>query len=141
MTDAGFGVVPLEQARTMDGLTLFKGLLEGRFPAPPISRALGMKLSEIEFGRVAFSYTPVFDHYNPLGSVHGGIAATLLDSVMGCCIHTTLKAGVGYTTVEIKVNYVRGRLAHRHVGGPAGRRFRQAPRPRHDHLPHLPDLA
>ena len=64
MTDAGFGVVPLEQARTMDGFTLFKGLLEGRFPAPPISRMLGMKLEEIEFGRVAFSYTPVFDHYN-----------------------------------------------------------------------------
>ena len=54
-----------------------------------------------------FAYTPVFDHYNPLGSVHGGIAATLLDSVMGCCIHTTLKAGTGYTTVEIKVNYIR----------------------------------
>ena len=86
--DAGFGVVPLDQARTMDGLTLFKGLLEGRFPAPPISRMLGMKLSEIEFGRVVFAYTPVYDHYNPLGSVHGGIAATLLDSVMGCCIHT-----------------------------------------------------
>jgi uncharacterized protein (TIGR00369 family) len=105
--EVGFGVVPLEQARTMDGLTLFKGLLEGRFPAPPISRMLGMTLSEIEFGRVVFAYTPVYDHYNPLGSVHGGIAATLLDSVMGCCIHTTLKAGVGYTTVEIKVNYVR----------------------------------
>ena len=106
-TDAGFGVVPLEQARTMDGLTLFKGLLEGRFPAPPISRALGMTLAEIEFGRVVFAYTPVFDHYNPLGSVHGGIAATLLDSVMGCCIHSTLKAGFGFTTLEIKVNYVR----------------------------------
>ena len=60
----------------MDGLALFKGLLEGRFPAPPICRALGMMLAEIDFGRVAFSYTPVFDHYNPLGSVHGGIAAS-----------------------------------------------------------------
>lgn len=107
MADAGYGVVPIEQARTMDGLTLFKGLLEGKFPAPPISKALGFKVSEVEFGRVAFQYTPVFDHYNPLGTVHGGIAATLLDSVMGCCIHTTLEAGIGYTTVEIKVNYVR----------------------------------
>ena len=107
MTDAGFGVVPLEQARTMDGLTLFKGLLEVRFPAPPISKALGFQVSEVELGRVVFDYTPVYDHYNPLGTVHGGIAATLLDSVMGCCIHTTLKAGIGYTTVEIKVNYVR----------------------------------
>ena len=105
--EVGFGVVPLEQARTMDGLTLFKGLLEGRFPAPPITKALGFRVSEVEFGRVVFGYTPVFDHYNPLGTVHGGIAATLLDSVMGCCIHTTLKAGIGYTTVEIKVNYVR----------------------------------
>jgi uncharacterized protein (TIGR00369 family) len=107
MADAGYGVVPIEQARTMDGLTLFKGLLEGKFPAPPIGRALGFRVSEAELGRVAFTYTPVFEHYNPLGTVHGGIAATLLDSVMGCCIHTTLKAGIGYTTVEIKVNYVR----------------------------------
>jgi uncharacterized protein (TIGR00369 family) len=107
MSDAGYGVVPLEQARAMDGLTLFKGLLEGRFPAPPITKALGFRVSEVELGRVVFDYTPVYDHYNPLGTVHGGIAATLLDSVMGCCIHTTLKAGIGYTTVEIKVNYVR----------------------------------
>jgi uncharacterized protein (TIGR00369 family) len=105
--EATFGVVPLEQARTLDGLTLMKGLAEGRFPAPPICRVLGFKLAEVEFGRVVFTYMPVFDHYNPLGSVHGGVAATLLDSVMGCCIHTTLKAGTGYTTVEIKVNYVR----------------------------------
>ena len=107
MSEAGYGVVPIEQARTMDGLTLFKGLLEGRFPAPPISKALGFRVSEVELGRVAFEYTPVFDHYNPLGTVHGGIAATLLDSVMGCSIHTTLKAGSGFTTLEIKVNYVR----------------------------------
>ena len=106
-SDAGYGVVPIEQARTMDGLTLFKGLLDGRFPAPPITKALGFRVSEVEQGRVVFDYTPVYDHYNPLGTVHGGIAATLLDSVMGCCIHTTLKAGIGYTTVEIKVNYVR----------------------------------
>ena len=104
---AGFGVVPIEQARTMDGMTLFKEIMAGRLPAPPISRTLGMSLLEVELGRVVFGYEPVLDHYNPLGSVHGGIAATLLDSVMGCCIHTTLKAGIGYTTVELKVNYVR----------------------------------
>ena len=105
--DAGFGVVPLETARTMDGLLLFREMEAGRLPAPPICKALGIRLAEVEHGRVVFVYTPVFEHYNPLGSVHGGIAATLLDSVMGCCIHTTLKAGTGYTTVEIKVNYVR----------------------------------
>jgi uncharacterized protein (TIGR00369 family) len=105
--DAGFGVVPIEVARTLDGLDLFKGLLAGKYPAPPITKALGFQLAEVEPGRVVFAYNPVFDHYNPLGSVHGGIAATLLDSTMGCCIHTMLKAGSGYTTVEIKVNYVR----------------------------------
>ncbi len=105
--DAGFGVVPLEQVRALDGLDLFKGLMEGRFPAPPIAKVLGFQVAEVERSRVVFTYTPVFDHYNPLGTVHGGVAATLLDSVMGCCVHTTLKAGIGYTTVEIKVNYVR----------------------------------
>ena len=105
--DGGFGVVPLEQVRALDGLDLFKGLMEGRLPAPPIAKVLGFQVAEVERGRVVFTYTPVFDHYNPLGTVHGGVAATLLDSVMGCCVHTTLKAGIGYTTVEIKVNYVR----------------------------------
>jgi uncharacterized protein (TIGR00369 family) len=104
---AGYGVVPLDQARTLDGLALMTGVMNGTYPAPPIARALGFWISEVEAGKVAFSYEPVLDHYNPLGSVHGGIAATLLDSVMGCCIHTMLKAGSGYTTVEIKVNYVR----------------------------------
>ncbi len=112
---AGYGVVPLEQARTMDGLALMTGVMNGTFPAPPISKALGFWMSEVEAGRVVFVYEPVVDHYNPLGSVHGGVAATLLDSVMGCCIHTTLKAGTGYTTVEIKVNYVR---AMTHKTGP-----------------------
>ena len=104
---AGFGVTPIEQVRSLDGISLMKGIMEGRLPAPPIARALGFSISHIEHGRVIFDYEPLFDHYNPLGSVHGGIAATLLNSVMGCCIHTTLKAGIGYTTVEIKVNYVR----------------------------------
>ena len=105
--EAGFGVVPIEQARTMDGMTLFGEIMAGRLPAPPMAKALGFWIEEVELGRVVFGYQPLFEHYNPLGSVHGGIAATLLDSVMGCCIHTTLKAGIGYTTVEIKVNYVR----------------------------------
>ena len=105
MADITYGVTPLDTARTLDGIELIEGMATGRFPAPPISRMLGMTMDEVELGRVVFGYTPVFDHYNPLGSVHGGIAATLLDSVMGCCVHTTLKAGTGYTTVEIKINY------------------------------------
>ena len=107
MSDITYGVTPLETARTLDGIDLFKGMLERKYPAPPIMRTLGIGVEEVDVGRIVFGYTPVFDHYNPLGSVHGGVAATLLDSVMGCCIHTTLKAGTGYTTVEIKVNYVR----------------------------------
>ena len=107
MTAAGFGVVPVERMRTMDGMTFFTEMLAGRLPGPPIGQALGMSLLEVEHGRVVFGYEPRPEHYNPLGTIHGGIAATLLDSVMGCCIHTTLKAGTGYTTVEIKVNYVR----------------------------------
>jgi uncharacterized protein (TIGR00369 family) len=104
---ASYGVTPLDQARAVDGLTLMMGIMESRFPAPPIAKALGFEMTSVEPGRVTFDYEPVFDHYNPLGSVHGGIAATLLDSVMGCCIHTTLKAGTGFTTLEIKINYVR----------------------------------
>src|SRR4030095_4233696 len=103
----GFDVVPIEQARTMDGMTLFGEMKAGRLPAPPICQTLGIRREEVEQGRVVFASQPVFAHYNPLGSVHGGIAATLLDSVMGCCIHSTLKAGIGFTTLEIKVNYVR----------------------------------
>jgi uncharacterized protein (TIGR00369 family) len=105
--DGSFAVVPIEKARAMDGLSLFRGLLEGQVPAPPIAKVLGFKVAEVERGRVLFTYTPVSDHYNPLGTVHGGIAATLLDSVMGCAVHTTLAAAIGYTTLEIKVNYVR----------------------------------
>ncbi len=105
--ETGFGVVPVEEARAMDGLALAQGIVAGRLPAPPIAKALGFWISEVEAGRVVFGYEPVADHYNPLGSIHGGIAATLLDSVMGFSVHTTLKAGSGYTTVEIKINYVR----------------------------------
>jgi len=112
---AGYGVVPLEQARTMDGLALLTGIVEGRLPGPPIARALGFRMDAVEPGKVVFVYEPVLDHYNPLGSIHGGIAATLLDSAMGCCVHTMLKAGTGYTTVEIKINYVR---AMTHQTGP-----------------------
>lgn len=74
---------------------------------PSIGRLLGMRFDEVDEGRVVISLDSQPDFSNPLGSVHGGIAATLLDSVMGCAVHTTLGAGVGYTTLEIKVNYIR----------------------------------
>lgn len=74
---------------------------------PSIGRLLGMRPVRIEEGEVHFAVTPKADFANPLGTVHGGICATLLDSVMGCAVHTTLPAGVGYTTLELKVNYIR----------------------------------
>ncbi|WP_308168688.1 PaaI family thioesterase [Nonomuraea sp. NEAU-A123] len=80
---------------------------------PSIGRLLGMRFDEVEHGRIVISLDTRPDFANPLGTVHGGIAATLLDSVMGCAVHTTLPAGVGYTTLELKVNYIRAA----HTGG------------------------
>jgi uncharacterized protein (TIGR00369 family) len=74
---------------------------------PSIGRLLGMKFTEVDLGKVTMELTTAPDFANPLGSVHGGIAATLLDSVMGCAVHTTLAPGVGYTTLELGVNYIR----------------------------------
>jgi len=102
-----FGLVPPEVAATMSGLELLQGMIAGRFPGPPIMQLIGFRLSEVEKGRAVFTGTPAFEHYNPLGTVHGGYAATLLDSCMGCSVHTTLPKGVGYTTLEFKVSLVR----------------------------------
>lgn len=74
---------------------------------PSIGRLLGMRPVLVNEGEVHFAVTPKPDFANPLGTVHGGICATLLDSVMGCAVHTTLPAGVGYTTLELKINYIR----------------------------------
>ena len=104
---ATYGVVPVEQVRGMSGLELLSGFIDGRFPAPPIAEVLNFFLTEVSHGFAVFEGTPDARMYNPLGSVHGGVAAALLDSAMGCAIHTTLEAGTGFTTLEIKVNYVR----------------------------------
>ena len=76
-----------------------------------MAEVLGFHLKEVEKGRVLFCGTPSFSYYNPVGFVHGGYAATLLDSCMACAIHSTLDAGFACTTLEIKVNFVRG-LTH-----------------------------
>ena len=102
------GVVPLEQARALSGLELLQGWLAGRFPSPPISSFINGDIHEVARGRVVFESTPSRAHYNPLGSVHGGYAGMLLDSCMGCAVHSMLEAGQGYTTLEYKVNFVRG---------------------------------
>ena len=93
--------------RTMAGLDYLRAMGEGTLPPPPVSALLGMEVAEVEPGRVVMRLWPGEHLYNPLGSVHGGLLATLLDSVMGCAVHSTLPQGRGYTTLEIKVNYVR----------------------------------
>lgn len=93
---------------TMSGLDLMRWVQNQRSAdIPSIGRLLGMRFDEVEEGRVVISLDTRPDFANPLGTVHGGIAATLLDSVMACAVHTTLPAGVSYTTVELKVNYIR----------------------------------
>jgi uncharacterized protein (TIGR00369 family) len=96
-----------KQMMSMSGLDYLRGILSGDFPAAPISATLGFGPTEFEQGRAVFEGTPERFTYNPLGSVHGGWAATVLDSAMGCAVHTTLPAGKGYTTVDLNVSLVR----------------------------------
>ncbi len=96
-------------ARTLNGLDYLAAMGRGELPYPPIMAALGFDQvpPEMEPGRVTFFLEPQEYHYNPIGSVHGGVFATLLDSAMGCAVHSRLPAGTGYTTLELKVNFVR----------------------------------
>src|SRR5260370_36568716 len=93
--------------RAMSGLDYLKAMQEGRIPPPPIAMLIDMRIVEVSEGRVVFAAQPAEFHYNPLGAVHGGLAATLLDSALGCAIHSTLPAGTSFTTLEIQVNYLR----------------------------------
>jgi uncharacterized protein (TIGR00369 family) len=94
-------------AMTMSGLEYLQAMSRGEIPVPPISKLMNMSGMEVSAGRVVFSVVPEEYHYNPIGMVHGGLAATILDSALGCTIQTMLPAGVGYSTLELKVNYVR----------------------------------
>ncbi len=102
-----YGVVPPLTAKTMPGLQLLTAIKDGTLPAPPIQQVFDFHLVQVEQGFAAFTGTPKFEYYNPLGSVHGGYAAALLDSCMACAIQSTLQAGCSYVTLEIKINYVR----------------------------------
>ena len=107
-----YGVVPRMTAKTMPGLQLLTEIMNGTQPAPPIQQALDFRLVQVEKGYAAFAGTPKFEYYNPLGCVHGGYAATLLDSCMACAVHSTLMAGYRYATLEIKISYVRAITSH-----------------------------
>lgn len=94
-------------AQTMSGLDYLQAIVTGQLPPPPIANLLNMQLVEVSQGRAVFTVQPSEYHYNPIGAVHGGLAATLCDSAMACAIHSTLSPGKAYTTVELHVNYIR----------------------------------
>ncbi len=103
----GIGVARPEQVEGLSGMQVFEAMLAGRLPAPPIGQTLDFELVQVEPGRAVFQGRPGPAHYNPMGTVHGGWFATLLDSAVGCAVHSTLPAGKAYTTLELKINIVR----------------------------------
>ena len=100
-------VAVAEQGAAMSGLDYVRTIAAGELPPPPIAVLLNMRPVELEVGRAVFEGEPGEEHYNPIGVVHGGYAATLLDSALGCAVHTTLPAGNGYTTLSLEVKFVR----------------------------------
>ena len=96
-----------EAACGLTGMEFLQKIVAGELPPPPIAALMSFELVELSEGHAIFAVEPKEYHYNPIGVVHGGLAATLLDSAMGCAVHSTLPAGAGYTTLEIKVNFVR----------------------------------
>jgi uncharacterized protein (TIGR00369 family) len=119
------GVLPADAILSYGGLNFLKAMIAGEVPQAPMAGTLGFRLVEAEEGRAVFEGNPEFRHYNPIGTVHGGFAATLLDSALGCAIFSTLAKGDAWTTLELKLNFVRalskdsgpvraeGRIIHR----------------------------
>ena len=96
-----------QAAREQSGQEMFAAMIDGRLPQPPLGKTMDFALIETGDGHAVFEIDCAEFHYNPLGAVHGGVVATILDSAMSCAVHTQLPAGTGYTTVEMKVNFVR----------------------------------
>ena len=96
-----------ESGLSMAGLEYMHAVAAGSIPRPPIAALLGMEVVEAEEGRALFALQPGEQHYNPIGVVHGGIAATILDSAMGCAVHTTLPAGWSYGTLDLSARFLR----------------------------------
>ena len=110
-----YGVSSFDDIKHLSGLDMLRAMIAGALPAAPIAEPLGFRLVEVEKGRAVFEGVPGPHLLNPLGAVHGGYALTLIDSACGCALHSELDAGVGYTTVETKVNFTRAIDA---AGGP-----------------------
>jgi uncharacterized protein (TIGR00369 family) len=103
----GAGVAKPHQLAGKTGLEMMQAMLRGEVPYPPIAQTLDFTLMEVDEGRAMFQGTPGPAHLNPMGTIHGGWYATLLDSALGCAVHTMMPAGRGYTTAELGVNLVR----------------------------------
>ena len=103
----GVGTIPHEDLARYTGLELLQRVIEGHYPPPPMAALMGFTLVEVAEGRAVFRGLPGENHLNPLGGVHGGWAATIMDSALGCCIHTLLGIGEAYSTAEMKINYTR----------------------------------
>ena len=97
----------LAKLPTLAGIDYLRGMMTGELPGPPIASLMQMELAEVDEGSATFVCTPDESHFNPIGTVHGGYACTVLDSALGCAVQTTLPAGTGYTSIEIKINYLR----------------------------------
>ena len=102
-----YGIISADRQKEMSGLEFVRGLVDGTLPLNSIAQTLGYDVSEVESGRVVVTAEPGNIHLNPAGTVHGGFAATLLDSCMGLAVQSTLERGVGQTTLEFKVSLVR----------------------------------
>ncbi|VVE23208.1 PaaI family thioesterase [Pandoraea terrigena] len=101
------GLAKINQIAGKTGREILEAMMSGALPYPPMNDTMNMTLLEVDNGRAVFQGTPLQQHYNPLGSVHGGWFATLLDSALGCAVQTILPAGRSYTTVELSINIVR----------------------------------
>jgi uncharacterized protein (TIGR00369 family) len=97
----------LQTGKTLSGLAYLQALQSGELPAPPFAALMDMWIHEVNEGRVVFTAKPAEFHYNALGTMHGGVIATLLDSALGCTVQSMLPTGTSYTTLELKVNYIR----------------------------------
>jgi uncharacterized protein (TIGR00369 family) len=102
-----FGIVPRESAAAMSGLEFLEKLRDGALPAPPFAEVTDIWIMEVERGRVVFEAKPSPRFLNPMGSVHGGWISTVLDSAMGCAVHSIMQPGQAYTTVDMSVSFVR----------------------------------
>lgn len=97
----------VQTGKTISGIAFLRAMQSGELPPPPFAALLGIWITKVSEGRVVFATEPSEYHYNPLGTVHGGVIATLLDSALGCAVQSMLPAGTSYTTLELKVNYLR----------------------------------